>query len=75
MRTALDRIVREELNRGLGCEGKTMGDGFLATFDGPARACTPVRSRSKVTMSPGSAFEDAGEHQLKGVGDTRHLSG
>jgi class 3 adenylate cyclase len=33
-----DRIVRAELGRARGREIKTMGDGFLATFDGPARA-------------------------------------
>ncbi len=33
-----DEIVRSELQRYRGEEIKTMGDGFLATFDGPARA-------------------------------------
>ena len=33
-----NRIVRDELARGGGREIKTTGDGFLATFDGPARA-------------------------------------
>jgi class 3 adenylate cyclase len=33
-----DRIVRAELERFRGREVKTIGDGFLATFDGPARA-------------------------------------
>jgi class 3 adenylate cyclase len=33
-----DRIVRRLLDRHNGREIKTMGDGFLATFDGPARA-------------------------------------
>lgn len=32
-----DRLVRRELNRFRGREVKTTGDGFLATFDGPAR--------------------------------------
>ena len=32
------RIVREQLRRWRGREIKTAGDGFLATFDGPARA-------------------------------------
>jgi class 3 adenylate cyclase/pimeloyl-ACP methyl ester carboxylesterase len=32
-----DRTVRAELARFAGHEVKTMGDGFLATFDGPAR--------------------------------------
>jgi class 3 adenylate cyclase len=32
-----DRLVRRELTRFRGHEVKTTGDGFLATFDGPAR--------------------------------------
>lgn len=40
-RDLLDRhnaVVRRELERGRGREVDTAGDGFLATFDGPARA-------------------------------------
>src|SRR5271156_5248989 len=33
-----NKTVREELSRFRGKEVKTLGDGFLATFDGPARA-------------------------------------
>ncbi len=33
-----DDLVRRQLNRFRGREVKTTGDGFLATFDGPARA-------------------------------------
>jgi class 3 adenylate cyclase/alpha-beta hydrolase superfamily lysophospholipase len=33
-----DRIIRDQLRRWRGREIKTSGDGFLATFDGPARA-------------------------------------
>ena len=33
-----DRIIRAELTQSGGREIKTTGDGFLATFDGPARA-------------------------------------
>jgi pimeloyl-ACP methyl ester carboxylesterase len=33
-----EHITRQELGRFLGREVKTTGDGFLATFDGPARA-------------------------------------
>ena len=38
MLDAHDRLVREELARTGGTEVKQTGDGFLATFDGPARA-------------------------------------
>jgi class 3 adenylate cyclase len=37
VRTQHDQIVRSSLVRFRGREIKTMGDGFLATFDGPAR--------------------------------------
>ena len=33
-----DEVVRRQLQRFRGREVKTLGDGFLATFDGPARA-------------------------------------
>ncbi len=33
-----NRIVRAQIDRWRGTEIKTIGDGFLATFDGPARA-------------------------------------
>jgi class 3 adenylate cyclase len=33
-----NQIIRDELSRYRGHEIKTLGDGFLATFDGPARA-------------------------------------
>ena len=35
---AHDKTVRHELSRFRGKEVKSLGDGFLATFDGPARA-------------------------------------
>ncbi|MEO8424832.1 MAG: hypothetical protein ABI595_13095 [Actinomycetota bacterium] len=37
LRESHDRLVRGQLGRLRGREIKTMGDGFLATFDGPAR--------------------------------------
>jgi pimeloyl-ACP methyl ester carboxylesterase len=37
-------IVRRELERHRGREVKTVGDGFLATFDGPARAIRCARA-------------------------------
>jgi len=118
--------VRHEIERWHGAEVDTAGDGFYATFEGPARAvrcaldigmrvrelgleiragvhvgeCTLIDGKvgglpvtigariaaragaSEVLVSqtvkdlvPGSglAFEDAGEHELKGVPDHWHL--
>jgi len=39
-----DEVVREVIARHRGREIKTMGDGFLATFDGPARAIRAAMS-------------------------------
>ena len=121
-----DQIVRSNLRRFRGREIKTMGDGFLATFDGPARGigcattiAVDVRplgieiraglhtgeiafegddiagigvaigarvgakaAASEVLVSQtvkdlvvgsGLTFEDAGEHELKGVPDRWRL--
>jgi class 3 adenylate cyclase len=121
-----DHIIRAQIARFRGREIKTMGDGFLATFDGPARAVACAReiaqhvqalgievrsglhtgeieldgedvagfavslgARVGATAGPlevlvsqtvkdlvagsGLAFEDAGEHELKGVPDRWHL--
>ena len=38
-----DEVVRDQLERYRGREVKTMGDGFLATFDGPARGVRCAR--------------------------------
>jgi class 3 adenylate cyclase len=115
-------IVRDALERWRGIENDTAGDGFYATFDGPARAvrcaldvidrvgdlgieiragvhtgeCEVIdgkhaglavtigariasiagpsevlvsRTVKDLTAGSGFAFEDAGEHQLKGVPD------
>ena len=43
-----DEIVRQQLSRFRGKEVKSLGDGFLATFDGPARA---VRCASAIAQS------------------------
>jgi len=120
------RLVRGQLARFRGVEVDTAGDGFFATFDGPARAVrcaqaivaavaglgVEVRAgvhtgevetidgkvgglavaigarvgalaeRSQVLVSPtvkdlvagsGLVFEDAGEHELKGVPDRWRL--
>ena len=45
-----DRLVREQLRHFRGREIKTTGDGFLASFDGPARAIrcrAPLSKQSK----------------------------
>jgi class 3 adenylate cyclase len=69
----LDRhhaLVREELTRYRGREIKTAGDGFLATFDGPARA---VRcAMAIVAAMPGIGLEvragiHTGEVELMGA--------
>jgi class 3 adenylate cyclase/pimeloyl-ACP methyl ester carboxylesterase len=119
-------VVRALLARYRGVEVDTAGDGFFATFDGPARAVSCARAMmnavralgleiragvhtgevqtidgkvggigvvigarigalagaSEVLVSPtvkeltvgsGLVFEDAGEHELKGVPDRWHL--
>ena len=126
MRMKHDQIVRASLARFRGREVKTMGDGFLATFDGPARgvrcaeaiasgvkplgieiraglhtgevalegddvsglgvaigarvgakaaASEVLVSQTVKDLVAGSslAFEDAGEHELKGVPDRWRL--
>ncbi len=126
VRTQHDQIVRSNLVRFRGREIKTMGDGFLATFDGPARGVrcaeeiaaqvqplgVEIRAglhtgevtfegddvaglgvaigarvgakadANEVLVSQtvkdlvagsGLTFEDAGEHDLKGIPDRWHL--
>lgn len=64
-----DHIVRHELGRHRGREVKTLGDGFVAMFDGPARA---VRCASAIAESVRSLGLDVrsgvhtGEVELKG---------
>ena len=120
------KIVRDLLARSRGTEMDTAGDGFFATFDGPARAVrcalaaveavrplgieiraglhtgevetidakaggiaviiaarisASARASEVLTSSTvkdlvagsGLAFDDAGEHELKGVPDSWHL--
>jgi class 3 adenylate cyclase len=57
---AHDEVVRREIARFHGREIKTLGDGFLATFDGPARA---VRCASAIT----GAVHDLGLEVRSGV--------
>jgi len=121
-----DQVIRGQLARFRGREIKTMGDGFLATFDGPGRAVKAAvaiveavkplgieiraglhtgeieldgadvsgiavaigarvgakagpsevlvsQTVKDLTAGSGLAFEDAGEHELKGVPDTWRL--
>ena len=54
-----EAVVRRELERHRGREVKTMGDGFLATFDGPrGRSAAPARSPTAYARS-GSRFAPA----------------
>lgn len=50
---AHDSIVRSELSRYRGNEIKSLGDGFLATFDGPARAIKCAQSIRSAVQSIG----------------------
>jgi class 3 adenylate cyclase len=62
-------IVRDELGRSGGREVKAMGDGFLATFDGPARALRCARSivdRSAAAGVPVRAGVHTGECEVIG---------
>ena len=51
--TAHDRAVRSELKRYSGEEVKTTGDGFLAIFDGPARAIRSALAVSEAARDLG----------------------
>jgi class 3 adenylate cyclase len=46
-------LVRDELRRYRGLEQNTMGDGFFATFDGPARAVRCARRICDVVREVG----------------------
>jgi pimeloyl-ACP methyl ester carboxylesterase len=52
-REAHDRIVRDQVSRFRGREVKTMGDGFLVTFDGPARGVLCAREICAFTRELG----------------------
>jgi class 3 adenylate cyclase len=56
-----DALVRRELERFRGHEVKTVGDGFLATFDGPARAVTGAAAIRDAVQGLGIAVR-AGVH-------------
>jgi class 3 adenylate cyclase len=65
-----DMLVRRELQRHRGKPIKTLGDGFLATFDGPARAIRCARSIAESVRSLGVEIR-AGLHtgECELVGD------
>jgi pimeloyl-ACP methyl ester carboxylesterase len=64
-----DGIVREEINRFRGHEVKMTGDGFLATFDGPARAVQCAQSVMRRVRTCGvevRAGVHTGECEMRG---------
>ncbi|CAH1648175.1 Adenylate cyclase [Hyphomicrobiales bacterium] len=64
-----DHIVRQELARYRGREVKTLGDGFVATFDGPARAVRCASAIADTVRSLGLEVRSGvhtGEVELKG---------
>jgi class 3 adenylate cyclase len=75
-RDAHDRAVRANLARFRGREIKTLGDGFLATFDGPARAVRCAATIAQAVRSLGievRAGVHTGEIELDG-GDITGLA-
>ena len=75
-----DVMVRRQLARFRGREIKTMGDGFLATFDGPARAircACAIRNEARQLGLETRAGVHAGEVELRGddiAGITVHIA-
>ena len=66
---AHDRAVRVELSHFRGKEIKTTGDGFLAAFDGPARAIYCAQAIAKATKSLGLGVRSGlhtGECEVRG---------
>jgi class 3 adenylate cyclase len=64
-----DAMVRGELRRFRGREVKTTGDGFVATFDGPARAIRCARTIGEEVRPLGISIRaglHAGECELRG---------
>lgn len=58
---AHDHVVRKQLHRFRGNEVKSLGDGFLVTFDGPARAIKCAHAISNAVKTLGLAVR-AGLH-------------
>ena len=66
---AHDHAVREELRRFLGREVNTTGDGFVASFDGPARALRCAEAITEATASNGLQLRiglHTGECEVRG---------
>jgi class 3 adenylate cyclase len=66
---AHDLAVREELRRFLGREVNTTGDGFVASFDGPARALRCAEAITEATASNGLQLRiglHTGECEVRG---------
>jgi class 3 adenylate cyclase/pimeloyl-ACP methyl ester carboxylesterase len=66
---AHDRVVRDHLRMFRGREVKTTGDGFLATFDGPARAIRCADGISAATDAMGLSVRlglHSGECEVRG---------
>jgi class 3 adenylate cyclase len=65
-----DQLMRHELERHRGREVKTMGDGFLATFDGPARGIRCAASAREAVRELGIEIR-AGLHtgEVEMMGD------
>jgi class 3 adenylate cyclase/alpha-beta hydrolase superfamily lysophospholipase len=64
-----DAVVRQELERHRGVEVKHTGDGFLARFDGPARAVRAAQAITRATAREGCevrAGVHTGECELRG---------
>ena len=70
LRDQHDALVRASLERFRGHEVKTMGDGFLATFDGPGRAVTAAAEIADAVTSLGIDVRvgvHTGEVELRGA--------
>jgi class 3 adenylate cyclase len=66
---AHDQCVRDQLRRFRGKEIKTTGDGFLASFDGPARAIRCAQATRDATHKLGLELRlglHTGECELRG---------
>jgi class 3 adenylate cyclase len=64
-----DRMVRREIERYRGREIKTLGDGFLAAFDGPGRAVRCARAISEGASGIGIEIRSglhSGECEVRG---------